>query len=50
MVVCPDCSTPNSSGSLYCKKCGADLNRKAPAAPTPSGRKGLLELLLHALR
>ncbi len=49
-MVCPDCSTVNYSGSLYCKKCGADLNRKAPAAPAPSGRKGLLGLLLNTLR
>lgn len=47
-MVCRDCGTHNYSGSLYCKKCGADLNRKP--VETPVTRKGLLQLLLSALR
>ncbi|WP_324669614.1 zinc-ribbon domain-containing protein [Geochorda subterranea] len=47
-MVCRDCGTHNYSGSLYCKKCGADLNRKS--AQTPVARKNLLQLLLSTLR
>lgn len=48
-MVCKDCGTHNYSGSLYCKKCGADLNRKQmPDATAPL--KGLLQMLLASLR
>lgn len=47
-MVCRDCGTQNYSGSLYCKKCGADLNRKP--VETPVTRQGLLQLILSALR
>lgn len=46
-MTCRDCGTQNHPGSVYCKKCGADLYRR----PEPNtGRKSLLQLLLHALR
>lgn len=48
-MVCRDCGTQNYAGSLYCKKCGADLSRKA-AGQTPVSRKNLLQLLLSTLR
>lgn len=47
-MVCRDCGTQNYAGSLYCKKCGADLNRKPAGGPV--SRKGLLQLLLSSLR
>ncbi|MBE3599143.1 MAG: hypothetical protein IMX02_10270 [Limnochordaceae bacterium] len=48
-MVCKDCGTQNYAGSLYCKKCGADLNKKtAPSSPVL--RKGLIQLLLGSLR
>ncbi|MEW6047726.1 MAG: zinc-ribbon domain-containing protein [Bacillota bacterium] len=47
-MTCKDCGTQNYAGSLYCKKCGADLNRKA--TETPVTRKGVLQILLSALR
>lgn len=30
-VNCPQCSTPNVPGTLYCDNCGADLKNAAPA-------------------
>ncbi|MGE5577142.1 MAG: hypothetical protein ACM3TT_08110 [Syntrophothermus sp.] len=34
-MVCRDCKTVNFSGDAYCRKCGADLWRKANANDEP---------------
>lgn len=36
-IICPQCSTPNLAGTLYCDNCGADL-RNATAAPMGGGQ------------